>query len=76
VTLFYYKNFSGGGKMCPKTGQKVAFFPSLEELPVSNLFLTNIMGLNVHHEVGTLPGDLKLNFRTLTLMLMSMNFFI
>ena len=33
--------------MCPKTGQKVAFFPILEELPVSNLFLTTIMGLNV-----------------------------
>ena len=49
--------------MCPKTGQKVAFFPILEELPASNLFLTTLMGLNVISWGGNLAKRPKTKFQ-------------
>ena len=62
MTLFYYKNFSGGGEIRSKMGQKVAFLTILEELPVRKMFLTTLMGLNVISWGGNLAKRPKTKF--------------
>ena len=62
MTLFYYKNLSGGGEIRSKMGQKVAFLTILEELPVRKMFLTTLMGLNVISWGGNLAKRPKTKF--------------